>query len=253
MKRLATAVSAALLSLSLSGAAGLAAPNALPADMQRAIAAAVTKELAAYGGAQPIPGVVVGVWVPDQGPYTKGFGYGNLSPQTPMALGDRFRVGSNTKTFVATVLLQLVDEKKLNLDDTIASFDLGLAVPNEKRITLRELAEMRSGMVDVYSIPGCRRQSIAWWTRQTPRDWVAVAAKQPPLFAPGAKYNYSNTNWFLLGLVIEKVTQDTIQHQVRDAHPHPDGARSHDVSDDAVGNALTVRARLLPRRERSLD
>ena len=214
LKRVATAVAAALLSLSLSGAAGLAAPNALPSDMQAAIGAAVAKELAAYGGTQPIPGAVVGVWVPGKGEFTKGFGYGNLSPKTAMALDDHVRIGSNTKTFVATVLLQLVDEKKLGLDDTISKFGLGLNVPNEKSITLRELAEMRSGIVDAYAIPWVQKQSNAWWMHQTPRDWVAVAAKQPPLFAPGAKYNYSNTNWFLLGLIIEKVTHDTIAHQI---------------------------------------
>ncbi len=52
-----------------------------------------------------------------------------------MALDDHFRIGSNTKTFVATVLLQLVDEKKLNLDDTVGQFHLGLAVADRERIT----------------------------------------------------------------------------------------------------------------------
>jgi D-alanyl-D-alanine carboxypeptidase len=128
---------------------------------------------------------------------------------------DLFRIGSNTKTFVATVLLQLVDEKKLSLDDTISKFDLGLTVPNEKRITLRQLAEMRSGIIDMYAIPAVQKESTAWWARQTPRDWVAIAAKQPPLFAPGTRYNYSNTNWFLLGLIIEKVTHHTIEAEIR--------------------------------------
>jgi D-alanyl-D-alanine carboxypeptidase len=131
-----------------------------------------------------------------------------------MTLADRFRIGSNTKTFVATALLQLVDEKKLSLDDTIAHFGLGLNVPNENTITLRELAEMRSGIIDMYAVPGVQKENDATWASRTPRQWVALAGKQPPLFAPGAKYNYSNTNWFLLGLVIEKVTHDTIQHQI---------------------------------------
>ena len=75
-----------------------------------------------------------------------------------MALDDRFRIGSNTKTFVATVLLQLVDEKKLTLDDTVAHFNLGLNVPNENKLTLRQLAEMRSGIIDMYAIPGVQKR-----------------------------------------------------------------------------------------------
>jgi D-alanyl-D-alanine carboxypeptidase len=209
------AIFALLFVLPSAGGAGLAATTSMSPDVQAAISAAVNKELATYGGSQPVPGVVVGVWVSGKGEFTKGFGYGQLSPQVPMALDDRFRIGSNTKTFVATVLLQLVDEKKLSLDDTLGSFDLGLAVPNENQITLRQLAEMRSGIIDAYSIPAVQKESDAWWARQTPRDWVEVAAKKPPLFAPGAKYNYSNTNWFLLGLIIEKVTHDTIEDQIR--------------------------------------
>jgi D-alanyl-D-alanine carboxypeptidase len=205
---------ALIFSLSIGGAAGAASPAGLDPNVEKAIAAAVGKELAAYGGAQPVPGVVVGVWLPGKGEFTKGFGYSNLATRSPMELDDHFRIGSNTKTFVATVLLQLVDEKKLSLDDTISKFKLGLGVPNENRITLRQLAEMRSGIIDAYAVPGVQQKSEAWWSRQTPRQWVAVAATQPPLFPPGAKYNYSNTNWFLLGLIIEKVTHDTIQNQI---------------------------------------
>ncbi len=206
------------LAVALPGTYGTAgAANAqLAPGVVSAISAAVNRDLAAYGGPQPVPGAVVGVWVPGKGEFTKGFGYSNLSPKDPMALDDHVRIGSNTKTFVATVLLQLVDERKLSLDDTIAKFGLGLAVPNEQRITLRQLAEMRSGIIDVYAIPAVQKQSLAWWARQTPRDWVTIAAKQPPLFAPGAKYNYSNTNWFLLGLIIEKVTGHAIEAEIRD-------------------------------------
>jgi D-alanyl-D-alanine carboxypeptidase len=214
MKHSWLVVPAVAFALSNTGVAGTAATAQLSPAIQDAIATAVNKELAAYGGSQPVPGAVVAVWVPGKGKFTRGFGYANLATRSPVALDDRFRIGSNTKTFVATVLLQLVDERKLSLDDTISQFDLGIAVPNEKRVTLRQLAEMRSGIVDAYSIPAVQKQSEGWWSSQTPKQWVAVAAKEPPLFAPGAKYNYSNTNWFLLGLIIEKVTHDTIQNEI---------------------------------------
>ncbi len=214
MKYFALAILALLLWVPTAGAADTASTAQLSPDTRNAIAAAVSKELAAYGGTQPVPGVVVGVLLPGKGAFTQGFGYSNLASRSPMRLDDHFRIGSNTKTFVATVLLQLVDEKKLSLDDTIGQFKLGLTVPNENRITLRQLAEMRSGIIDAYHVPGVQKQSEAWWSRQTPRDWVEIAGKQPPVFAPGAKYNYSNTNWFLLALIIEKVTHDAIQNEI---------------------------------------
>lgn len=216
-----TKVALVALILSVSGAAAVRvaaapSPTQLSAAIQRAIVADVNKELAAFGASQPVPGAVIGVWVPGKGEFAKGFGYSNLSAKTPLALDDHFRIGSNTKTFVATVLLQLVDEKKLLLDDTISHFNLGIGIPNENRITLRELAEMRSGIVDVYAVPGVQKESEAQWSRRTPRDWVALAGKQPPLFAPGAKYNYSNTNWFVLGLIIEKVTHRAVDAEIQD-------------------------------------
>lgn len=192
-----------------------AADTQLPSNVRSAISAAVNKELAAFGASKPVPGAVVGVWIPGKGQFVKRFGFSNLSPQTAMALDDRFRIGSNTKTFVATVLLQLVDEKKLKLDDTIAHLNLGVTVPNADTITLRELAEMRSGIIDMYAVPGVQKEPESVWASRTPRQWVDFAGKQPPLFAPGAKYNYSNTNWFILGLVIEKITHDSIEHQIQ--------------------------------------
>ncbi|HTU82849.1 MAG TPA: serine hydrolase domain-containing protein [Candidatus Acidoferrales bacterium] len=214
MKRSLPAFLALVLLLPASGAVSGAATSQLDAPTQKAISDAVTRELAAFGGTSPVPGAVVGVWVPGKGAFTKGFGYADLATRTPMALVDHFRVGSNTKTFVATVLLQLVDERKLSLDDTVAQFKLGLHVPNQDRITLRELAEMRSGIVDAYSIPAVQKEPESWWSSRTPEQWVEVAAAKPPLFPPGAKYNYSNTNWFLLGLIVQKVTHDTIVDQI---------------------------------------
>jgi D-alanyl-D-alanine carboxypeptidase len=194
--------------------AGTNPDGQLSTTLQNAIVNAVNKELAAYGGPAPVPGAVVGVWVPGKGAFMKGFGYANLAAHQPMALDDKFRIGSNTKTFVTTVLLQLVDEKKLSLDDTIATFKLGIPIPNADRITLRELADMRSGIIDVYHVPGVQEKDNTWWGKQSPSDWVSLAAKQPPLFPPGTKYNYSNTNWFILGLIIEKITHDTIENEI---------------------------------------
>ena len=123
-----------------------------------------------------------------------------------MAIDDKFRVGSNTKTFVVTVLLQLVDEKKLSLDDTISKFNLGVTVPNADKITVRQLCRMESGLPDVYNVPEMDKIDITVNSKFTAKQLVDIAGKQPPLFAPGAKWNYSNTNYLLLGMIIEKVS-----------------------------------------------
>ncbi len=163
MKRFLLVLLGLMLLFPNGGSAGAAANAQLSPDLQKAIAAAVAKELTKYGAAQPVPGAAIGVWVPGKGEFVRGIGFARLSPPTGMSRDDLFRIGSNTKTFVATVLLQLVDENKLRLDDTIARFDLGLAVPNEKTITLRQLAEMRSGIIDMYSVPGVQEEGMAVW------------------------------------------------------------------------------------------
>ncbi len=85
--------------------------------------------------------------MPGKAPYIKGIGPADTKTKAQFELPDRFRIGSNTKTFVVTVLLQLQDEHLLKMDDPISKFNIGVAVPNGKNITIRQLAEMRSGLL----------------------------------------------------------------------------------------------------------
>jgi CubicO group peptidase (beta-lactamase class C family) len=160
-------------------------PEPLSPDTQKALEAAVAKELKAYGGKDPIPGAVVGVWIPGKAPFLKGIGLSDIAPAKPIAIDDKFRVGSNTKTFVVTVLLQLVDEKKLSLEDTISKFDLGVTVPNADKITVTQLCQMESGLPDVYNVPEMDKIDITVNSKFTAKQLVDIAGKQPPLFAPG--------------------------------------------------------------------
>lgn len=187
----------------------------LPLNQQHAIEAAARKELRAYGGREPIPGVYIAVYVPGKAPYVKSVGYANLPAKAPFRLGDKFRIGSNTKTFVVTVLLQLADEHRLSLDDTISKFPLGVEIPNARKITIRELCEMRSGLFEAYNTPQFNKLNLTPQTRIAPKQLVEWAAGHKPLFAPGARYNYSNTNYLILGMIIESVTHDTVGNQIR--------------------------------------
>jgi D-alanyl-D-alanine carboxypeptidase len=137
-------------------------------------------------------------------------GYGNLETKTPIRATDRFRIGSVTKTFVATVVLQLAGEGKLRLDDTIERWLPGL-VPNGKNITVRELLNHTSGLFDVASDQGFIARLL--WKRTevwTPRKMVAIATAHKPLFAPGTAWSYSNTDYILLGLIVEVATGNPI-------------------------------------------
>jgi D-alanyl-D-alanine carboxypeptidase len=113
------------------------------------------------------------------------------------------------------VLLQLVDEGKLGLDDKLSKFNLGVTIPNAENITVRELCEMRSGLFESYDTPEIDRMKVTPDMKFDARTLVGWAVKQKPLFAPGTKYNYSNTNYLLLGLIIETVTKDSIADQIR--------------------------------------
>ena len=105
-----------------------------------ALDGAVTKWFAKFKA----PGVVVGIWIPSEGSYVVARGKADAATGAPMSLKEHFRVGSITKTFTVTVLLQLADAKRLSLDDPVFKYEPW--VPNGKHVTLRMLANMTSGL-----------------------------------------------------------------------------------------------------------
>ena len=84
------------------------------------------------------------MWDAKGGSFIRAFGYADLKNNVPLTPADHFRIGSNTKTFVISVLLQWVAEKKLGLDDPLSRFSLGVTIPNAEGITVRQLCNMRS-------------------------------------------------------------------------------------------------------------
>jgi D-alanyl-D-alanine carboxypeptidase len=91
-----------------------------------------------------IPGAIIYIDVPGEGTWTTALGTGDLATGAPISLDDHFRIGSNTKTFTGTVVLQLVDEGKLGLDDPVSDYQP--EVPNGENITIRQLLNMSSGL-----------------------------------------------------------------------------------------------------------
>jgi D-alanyl-D-alanine carboxypeptidase len=151
-------------------------------------------------------------------------GVADLATGEPRRNPDRFRVGSLTKTFTATVLLQLDADGVLSLDDTVERWLPGVVRGNGndgRKVTLRQLLNHTSGIFNYNRDEGF----LATFTGEsfldhrydgaTPEELVAIGLSHPPLFAPGTGWEYSDTNYILAGMVIERATGDDYATQVR--------------------------------------
>ncbi|MFJ8472442.1 serine hydrolase domain-containing protein [Kitasatospora sp. NPDC094011] len=149
-----------------------------------------------------IPGVTVGYTTPD-GSYQKSFGVADKSAGTPMSTDLYQRIGSVTKTFTATAVLELVDQGKVGLDDPVSKYVPN--VPNGDSITIRQLGDMRSGLYNYSDDPDFQRIFFNDPDHVfTPDQLLSYSFKHPANFAPDSKFEYCNTNYVLLGLVVEK-------------------------------------------------
>jgi D-alanyl-D-alanine carboxypeptidase len=132
----------------------------------------------------------------------------------PVQPADRFRIGSITKTYVATLILQLAEEGRLDLDGRLAAYIS--EAPHAQRVTLRQLLGHTSGVADFGSVPAYRDRLLA----NPGRDWTAdevleLIVDRPLDFEPGERWAYSNTNYILLGLVAEAVGGSSLAELLR--------------------------------------
>jgi len=150
-------------------------------------------------------------------------GVGDLERATPVPVDGYFRMGSNTKTFVSVVVLQLVGEGKLSLDDTVERWLPGVVAGNGNDghlITVRNLLQHTSGIADYTGDLAALRSYQDYLAHRFDHydaaDLVALAMKHEPGFAPGTRWDYSNTNYILAGMIIEKATGRSWATEVRD-------------------------------------
>ncbi|WEH16534.1 serine hydrolase domain-containing protein [Streptomyces sp. VNUA24] len=170
----------------------------------RALTARLDKAVAKVRREAGIPGVAVGLWMPGRGCYVRATGVADTATGRPMTTDQYVRIGSETKTFTVTALLDLVDDRRIRLDAPISRYVRG--VPNGDRITLRHLAQMRSGLFPYSADSDFVRALLSDPARHfTPREVLAYGFRHRNTFEPGARFQYSNTNLVLLGLVVEKV------------------------------------------------
>ncbi|MFI0740733.1 serine hydrolase domain-containing protein [Streptomyces sp. NPDC021100] len=181
------------------------------ADLREALRAVV---------ADGIPGAVAEVR-DEHGVWRGTAGVEDLRTGRPPSADDRFRAGSVTKSLVATVVLQLVAEKRVGLDDPVDRSLPGVipAGRHGKQITVRQLLHHTSGLPNytdalVKSIGGDLGQlRTRHWT---PRELIALALTETSPFEPGekGKWEYSNTNYVVLGLLVERLTGHSLGHEI---------------------------------------
>lgn len=133
-------------------------------------------------------------------------GVADMATGRALRADDQFEIGSNTKTFTATLILQLVDKKAVTLDAPVSTYLPGV-VPNGDDITVRMLLNHTSGLFNYTGDP----KVLALMQNDPHHDWTErelldAAFAHPPTFAPGKGWSYSNTNYTLLGMIAQKLT-----------------------------------------------
>jgi D-alanyl-D-alanine carboxypeptidase len=152
-----------------------------------------------------LPGVSVGVWQPGRGRWVRAFGIANRRTGRPARIKDHVRIASNTKTFTATAILQLVDKGRLSLEDNLSKFFP--EIDNADQITIRQMLNMTSGIYDYSDDPSLGDPFYAKPTLPfSPAQFFAILARNEPSFPPGTAAEYSDSNYYLLGLILQRVT-----------------------------------------------
>lgn len=163
------------------------------------------------------PGVLIGVWNLNAD-YVSATGVADLGTGAPLNADMQFKIASQTKTFTANLILQLVGEGKVSLNDTISTWIEG--VPNGDRITIRQLLNHTSGLADGFTSPTIQGQVL---TGCTVEELLTAEALFPPIAQPGEKWSYSNYGYNLLGRVVELVTGKSLSTALQERIAKPLG------------------------------
>lgn len=167
------------------------------------------------------PGALVAVQTPE-GTWSTALGESDPDAGTPMTVDVHHRIGSLTKTFTGTLILQLAEDGLLSLDDTVDQYFEGIT--HGDAITIRMLVNMTSG-ISSYSLNPAFQEKLFTdpYSVWTPQELIDEGVTLPPQFAPGEKFDYSNTNFIMLGRIAEMVTNDTFENLIAERITEPLG------------------------------
>ncbi|MGN9907023.1 serine hydrolase domain-containing protein [Phytohabitans sp. LJ34] len=157
-------------------------------------------------------------------------GVADIRTGAPVPHDGYFRMGSNTKTFAAVILLQLVAERRLSLEDSVDRWLPGVVSGNGndgRQVTVRQLLQHTSGIYnytnDLAGLNSAEEYLEHRFEHLDPEELVAIAMKHEPVFAPGTSWDYSNTNYILVGMIIERLTGKAWASVVRERITRPLG------------------------------
>ena len=196
----------------LAGMIGIIGPITLEAELQKMLDKAITDSTT------HIPGAVL-LLSTSSAQYVVAGGKSNLSSATAMKATDMLRIASMTKTFLSTVILKLREEGKLNLDDTVAKHlpETASKIANGQTATIRQLLNMSSGIFEYYDNPDYLKAVETRPSRQawTPEEVIAYVYGQSAYFSPGTQFKYTNSNYILLEMIVNKVSNATLASEMR--------------------------------------
>lgn len=188
------------------------ATRALAQEPSPAFVAAVDKLVAKWEMTGDAPGIAILVQQPGKLSFQKGYGLANLKTRAAITPRTMFELASVTKTFTATAVLVLQERGKLSIEDELRKHLPEMPDYQKGRpVRIRDLLEHVSGLPDYMSLEDFPSRHKGYWDND---DYLPQFAKQrgkfPLSFAPGAKYEYNNTNYLLLASVIQKVTSGLV-------------------------------------------
>ena len=181
----------------LTVAHALSAAEPLPPELRSGIDAAVAEALAKSGA----PSASIAVVKDGAIAYERAYGVATLEPRTPATTGMRYSIGSISKQFTATAILMLAEGGRLSLDDRLVRWLPDLTRANE--VTIRQILSMTSGYQDFWPEDYVMPMMLE---TVTPQGILDRWARKPLDFDPGTKWQYSNTNYVIAGLIVEKVS-----------------------------------------------
>ncbi|MBI4541082.1 MAG: beta-lactamase family protein [Gemmatimonadetes bacterium] len=224
----------------------LCAQAAAAAERGRIVRAVDTHALEALA-TDTVAGITVAVARGSDILVARGYGWADLEQKVPVTAQTVFKIGSVTKQFTATLILGLVDEGKIRLDDEITRF-LPDYPTHAQRITIHHLLNHTSGIVPYTGVEG-------FWDRIGPlaltdAELLATFKDRPLEFTPGARYQYNNSAYYLLGVIIQKVTGVPYRQALRERILEPLGL--HDTYYCEDGTIIPLRARGYDVVERKL-
>ncbi len=192
-----------------------------------------------------VPGAVLYISTP-KGKWLKASGVSDLDTKTPMKSTDGFSIASMSKTFVSVVMLKLVEQGKLDLDEAIATYlpdDVSSHITNSNKITVRQLLNHTSGIAE-YDESQEFKQATAHRSRSQP--WTAKEAIKyiydaPPRALPGEKFIYTDSNYILLELIVEQITEENLAQVTRNFILNPLGLKHTftELREPATGKVAT--------------